>query len=169
MPKRYDTPPSLVIDASRTYVARIRTEQGDLEVRLRPDLAPTSVNSFVFLAREGFYDGSTFHRVIPGFIAQGGDPTGSGRGGPGYTIPDELSDAPFDAGAVGLANSGPNTNGSQFFVVLAEAHQLNGRYTLFGEVTAGMDVVLGITPRDPSRGGELPPGSRIESVEIVES
>ena len=117
------------------------------------------MNSFVFLAREGFYEGCTFHRVIPGFIAQGGDPTASGRGGPGYTIADELSNAPFDAGSVGLANSGPNTNGSQFFIVLAEAHQLNGRYTLLGEVTAGMEVALAFRPRDPSRGGELPPGS----------
>ena len=169
MPKRYDAPPVLTIDASREYTARLRTEHGDIEIRLRPDLAPNSVNSFVFLAREGFYEGCTFHRVIPGFIAQGGDPTASGRGGPGYTIADELSNAPFDAGSVGLANSGPNTNGSQFFIVLAEAHQLNGRYTLLGEVTAGMEVALAFRPRDPSRGGELPPGSCLESMEIVET
>jgi peptidylprolyl isomerase/peptidyl-prolyl cis-trans isomerase B (cyclophilin B) len=168
VPQRYDGPPPATIDLALEYSARLRPEHGDIEIRLRPDLAPVSVNSFVFLAREGFYDGSTFHRVIPGFIAQGGDPTGSGRGGPGYTVADELSDAPFDAGAVGFANSGPDTNGSQFFVVLAEAHQLNGRYTLFGEVTAGMDVAWSLRPRDPSRGGELPPGSRIEAIEILE-
>jgi cyclophilin family peptidyl-prolyl cis-trans isomerase len=169
MPKRYDAPPPMSIDPARTYIARIRTEHGVVAIRLRPDLAPSSVNSFVFLAREGFYDGSTFHRVIPGFIAQGGDPTGTGHGGPGYTIPDELSEAPFDAGAVGLANSGPNTNGSQFFIALAEAHHLNGRYTLVGAVTEGMEIVLAIRPRDPSRGGELPHGSRIESIEIAEA
>ena len=98
------------------YGARLETEHGIITIRLRPELAPNAVNSFVFLAREGFYQGTTFHRVIPGFLAQGGDPTGNGSGGPGYRILDELSDEPFEVGAVGLANTGSDMNGSQFFI-----------------------------------------------------
>ena len=126
-----------------------------------------AVNNFVFLARERFYDGSTFHRVIPGFVAQGGDPTGNGRGGPGYRFPDELSETPFEAGIVGMANAGPNTNGSQFYVVLADAPHLNGRYTAFGRVSAGMDVVLALRHRDPEHDSE--PGDPLETIEILEA
>jgi cyclophilin family peptidyl-prolyl cis-trans isomerase len=136
-------------------------------VKLLPEIAPQSVNSFAFLAREGFYDGCTFHRVIPGFVAQGGDPTGTGSGGPGYRIPDELSDRPFVAGTLGVANAGPNTNGSQFFIVLAPAPHLTGRYTLFAEVESGMDVALALTPRDPQSAAG--PGDVITSIEIVEA
>lgn len=168
MAKSYSEPPAMSIDAERTYTARLKLEAGVITVTLRPDLAPQSVNSFVFLAREGYYNGCTFHRVLPGFVAQGGDPTGSGSGGPGYTIPDELSDTPFVTGTLGMANAGPNTNGSQFFIGLGDAPHLTGRYTVFGAVTEGLDVLQGITPRDPSRGGTLPPGDRIESVEIEE-
>lgn len=166
MAKRYDSAPAMTIDPAKAYSARIKTAAGDITVRLRSDIAPQSVNSFVFLAREGFYDGCTFHRVIPGFVAQGGDPTGSGSGGPGYTVPDELSEVPFALGVLGMANAGPNTNGSQFFIVLGDAPHLTGRYTAFGEVTEGMDAVLAITPRDPSsaRG----PGDVIEGIEISE-
>jgi cyclophilin family peptidyl-prolyl cis-trans isomerase len=169
MAKRYDAAPEMTIDPSKSYVARLQTDKGEIAIRLRTDIAPVSVNSFVFLAREGFYDGCTFHRVLPGFVAQGGDPTGSGSGGPGYTIPDELSDVPFGEGTLGMANAGPNTNGSQFFIGLGDAPHLTGRYTVFGEVTEGLDVVQAITPRDPSRGGNLPPGDAIQSVSIDES
>jgi cyclophilin family peptidyl-prolyl cis-trans isomerase len=156
------------IDIGQQYRAVLHTVQGDITLRLLPEAAPLSVNSFVFLAREGFYDGCTFHRVIPGFVAQGGDPTGGGSGGPGYRVPDELSDRPFVAGAVGMANAGPNTNGSQFFIALAPAAHLDGRYTVFAEVESGMDVALALTPRDPSRDAGLPPGDVIESIEIIE-
>ena len=168
MAKRYESPGEATLRAGATYLAVLRTARGEISVRLRPDLAPQTVQSFVFLAREGFYDGSTFQRVIAGFIAQGGDPTGSGAGGPGYRIPDELSDEPFAVAAVGMANAGPDTNGSQFFVVLGPALHLNGRYTLFGVVEQGMDVALALTPRDPAGGDDLPPGDALEAVQILE-
>ena len=152
-----------------TYRALLHTEHGTVAILLRPDLAPQAVNSFVFLAREGFYDGTTFHRVIPGFVAQGGDPTGNGSGGPGYRLADEPSDEPFEAGAVGLANTGPDTNGSQFFITLASASQLTGRFTLFGSVEDGLEVAQALTPRDPAAGDDLPPGDALRSVEILES
>ena len=152
-----------------TYRALLDTARGTIAIRLRPDLAPQAVNSFVFLAREGFYDGTVFHRVIPGFVAQGGDPTGNGRGGPGYRLLDELSEEPFEAGAVGLANAGPDTNGSQFFITLAPALHLTGRFTCFGSVEEGLAVALALTPRDPVSGDELPPGDELRSVQIVES
>lgn len=168
MPKRYEAMPAMGIAEDGAYLAVLRTVRGEIRVRLLPEIAPQAVNSFVFLAREGFFDGCTFHRVIPGFIAQGGDPGGSGTGGPGYRVPDEPSERPFLAGAVGMANHGPNTNGSQFFIVLEDAPQLNGRYTLFGEVEAGLDVARALTHRDTALTRDLPPGDRIESVEIVE-
>jgi cyclophilin family peptidyl-prolyl cis-trans isomerase len=167
MAKRYDTAPTMTIDAERGYTARLQTDRGEIAIRLRADVAPESVNSFVFLSGEGFYDGCTFHRVIPGFVAQAGDPTGTGSGGPGYTVIDEISDLPFQAGAVGMANAGPNTNGSQFFIALDDAPHLNGRYTVFGEISEGMDVVRAITPRDPAQAAE--PGDQIRSVTIEES
>ena len=150
------------------YCAILETERGAITIALRPDLAPQSVDSLVFLAREGFYDGTTFHRVVPGFVAQGGDPTGNGWGGPGYRLPDELSEEPFEAGAVGLANTGPDTNGSQFFITLAPALQLTGRFTFLGSVEEGLEAALALTPRDPASGEELPPGDALRSVEIVE-
>jgi len=168
MPARYDASPEMTIDPAGTYSAVLHTEQGDITFRLLPEVAPQSVNSFVFLAREGFFDGCTFHRVIPGFVAQAGDPTGTGSGGPGYRVPDELSDRPFVAGTVGMANAGPNTNGSQFFIVLDAAPHLTGRYTLFAEVESGMDVAHAITARDPGPGQQTPPGDAISSVDIVE-
>jgi cyclophilin family peptidyl-prolyl cis-trans isomerase len=169
MPDRWAAAPPMTIDLAGRYSAVLHTSRGDITFRLLPDIAPQSVNSFLFLAREGFYDGCTFHRVLPGFVAQAGDPTGTGTGGPGYRVPDELSDRPFVAGAVGMANAGPNTNGSQFFIALAPATHLTGRYTVFAEVEAGMDVALALTPRDPASGGALPPGDAIASIEIRES
>ena len=149
--------------------ALLETARGAIRIRLRPDLAPESVNSFVFLAREGFYDGTTFHRVIPGFIAQGGDPTGRGHGGPGYRLRDELSEEPFAAGAVGLANSGPDSNGSQFFIALHDAPHLTGRFTYLGSVEEGLEAARALTPRDPAAAGELPAGDLLHTVEILES
>ena len=154
------------IDADRPYSAIVHTERGDIAFELRPDVAPTAVNNFVFLARDGFYDDTSFHRVIPGFLAQAGDPIGNGRGGPGYRFPDEISETPFVRGTVGMANAGPNTNGSQFYILLAEAPQLAGRYTVFGRVTDGLELADALTPRDPSVVTE--PGDRIASIEIVE-
>lgn len=166
MAKQYDAPPEMTIDTERSYRAVMRTDRGDITIRLWPDVAPATVNNFVFLAREGFYEGSTFHRVIPGFVAQGGDPTGTGRGGPGYRIPDELSTTPFEQGVIGMANAGPNTNGSQFYIMLGDAPHLTGRYTAFGKVEAGWETVESLQPRDPERASE--PGDRILAVEIVE-
>lgn len=167
MPQHYEDPPAITIDPAQEYRAILHTERGDITLRLLADVAPLSVNSFIYLARDGYYDGCTFHRVIPGFVAQGGDPSGTGAGGPGYRIPDELSPRPFETGVVGMANSGPDTNGSQFFIVLAPAPHLTGRYTAFAEVVEGMDVALALTPRDPSERG-APPGDRIRTIEVIE-
>jgi peptidyl-prolyl cis-trans isomerase B (cyclophilin B) len=157
----------MTIDADRPYQAVVRTEHGEISIELLPSVAPSTVNNFVYLARDGFYNETTFHRVVPGFLAQAGDPGGSGRGGPGYRFPDEISETACLRGTVGMANAGPNTNGSQFFILLADSPQLNGRYTVFGRVTAGLDVAESLTARDPS--GTAPPGDRLETVEIVES
>lgn len=167
MAQHYDAPPAMTIDPAQAYRAILHTDRGDITLRLLADVAPQSVNSFIFLAREGFYDGCTFHRVIPGFVAQGGDPSGTGAGGPGYRIPDELSPRPFVAGVVGMANAGPDTNGSQFFIALAPAPHLTGRYTAFAEVAEGMDVALALAPRDPAERNAAP-GDHILSVEVVE-
>jgi peptidylprolyl isomerase len=163
--------PEDVIDPSKTYTATVKTVRGDFTMTLRPDLAPQHVNSFVFLAREGYFDGVTFHRVLPGFVAQTGDPTGSGSGGPGYTIPAEFTnEVQFQRATVGMARtSDPNSAGSQWFINYAATPSLDGQYTIFAEVTDGMDVVDCITPRDPSTGGNLPPGDQIISIEITES
>jgi cyclophilin family peptidyl-prolyl cis-trans isomerase len=133
------------------------------------DKAPLAVNSFVFLARQGWYDGVTFHRVIPGFVAQAGDPSGTGKGNPGYFFNNETSDLKFDKpGMVGVANSGLDTNGSQFFITFAPAPHLDGGYTIFGQVLSGLDAAEKLTPRDPSKGLALQPGDKILSVEIEE-
>ena len=166
MAKQYDSAPPMTIDTDKKYSAVMKTDRGDISLDLLTDIAPMTVNNFVFLAREGFFDGCTFHRVIPGFVAQGGDPTGTGRGGPGYRFKDELSPTPFVQGIVGMANAGPNTNGSQFYIMLGDAQHLTGRYTAFGQVTAGMDAVLALRPRDPERDRE--PGDKILGVTITE-
>lgn len=137
----YDAPPALSIDVSAEYRATLHTDSGDIHLRLYPDEAPMTVNNFVFLAQEGFYDSVIFHRVVPGFVIQGGDPTGTGRGGPGYKFADELEGPrSYDRGTLAMANSGPNTNGSQFFICLADVG-LPHSYSIFGEVTDGMDAV----------------------------
>jgi peptidyl-prolyl cis-trans isomerase B (cyclophilin B) len=131
--------------------ATLHTSEGKIELELYPDAAPKTVENFETLSRDGFYDGVIFHRVIPDFMIQGGDPTGTGRGGPGYTFRDEINDRKIVRGALAMANAGPNTNGSQFFIVTADAASwLDGKHTVFGAVTSGMDVVDSISrlPRD---------------------
>ena len=167
MARQYTTPPSMVIDPSKTCTATVRTDKGDIEIELFASDVPNTVNNFVFLAREGFYDGTMFHRVIPGFMAQGGDPTGTGRGGPGYRFADERASNSHVEGSLSMANAGPNTNGSQFFICYAPQPQLDGRHTVFGRVTRGMDVVRAIRPRDPQH--DPRPGDAIRSIEIHES
>jgi peptidyl-prolyl cis-trans isomerase B (cyclophilin B) len=151
MPKRYARAEQ-VIDPSRRYQATISTDQGDIVIDLDPAHAPVTVNNFVFLAREGFYDGLTFHRVVDDFVIQGGCPEGSGRGGPGYRFADETVVGEYGAGAVAMANSGPNTNGSQFFIcTVDDRRKLAKSYNLFGQVVSGMDVVTGIGQGDVMR------------------
>ncbi len=164
--KTYDAPPPMTIDADKSYTAVIKTEKGDIRIELFAQDAPQTVNNFVFLAREGFYDNTTFHRVIPGFMAQAGDPTGTGSGGPGYTIPDEFSERTHEAGVISMANTGAaNSGGSQFFITYTPQHHLDGRHSVFGRVVEGMEVVEAITPREsPS----APPGDRILTIEIIE-
>jgi len=163
--------PSMTIDTRKQYIATLATEKGNIVIQLYADKAPFTVNSFVFLARNSWYDGVSFHRVVSNpDVAQAGDPSGTGWGGPGYTFKNELSpDLKFDRpGVVAMANSGPDTNGSQFFITRSPAPHLDGGYTIFGQVIQGMDVVAGLTPRDPAQGGELPPGDQILSVTIEE-
>jgi peptidylprolyl isomerase len=147
-------PPALVVDKNKDYAAWIVTDKGEIAIDLYAEVAPQTVNNFMFLACNHFYDGLTFHRVLPGFMAQGGDPKGDGTGGPPYTIPDEfkLSDLKFDkAGQLSMAHtSAPDSAGSQFFITYAAATQLNGAFTVFGQVVKGMEFVQAITPRDPS-------------------
>jgi cyclophilin family peptidyl-prolyl cis-trans isomerase len=142
-------PPEMQIDETTVYRATIATDRGPIVMDLDPRLAPRSVNHFVVLARDGYYDGLTFHRVEPGFVIQGGCPEGSGRGGPGYKFADEPVQGDYTAGAVAMANAGPDTNGSQFFVCLEDlSGRLPKQYNLFGHVTDGMDVVLGVQRGD---------------------
>lgn len=166
---QYTEAPPMTIDASKNYTATITTPRGDIVIKLRPDLAPQTVNSFVFLAREGYYDGLTWHRVIADFMAQGGDPTGTGAGGPGYTVPAEFSDVSFDRpGILAMARPGNdiNGNGSQFFITTAPATYLDGQYTVFGEVISGQEIVNGIPLRDPMSATE--PGEQMLSITITE-
>ncbi len=146
--KQYSTPPAMQIDTNKKYHAVIKTNKGNIELELNPAEAPQTVNNFVTLARDGFYDGVSFHRVVPGFVIQGGDPTGSGRGGPGYQFKDEPVRRPYKAGTLAMANAGPNTNGSQFFICLEDQPGLPPSYTIFGDVTSGMNVVRSIKQGD---------------------
>ncbi len=146
--KTYSAPPAMIIDTGKQYMATIETNRGDLVLELFASDVPLTVNNFVFLAREGFYDGITFHRVIPDFMAQGGDPTGEGAGGPGYTFADEFSEHTHVTGALSMANSGPNTNGSQFFITYAPQHHLDGKHSVFGQLIEGMDVLKNIKQGD---------------------
>ncbi len=166
--RSYDSPPEIIIASDRDYYATFRTERGPIRIKLFPEQAPITVNNFVFLAREGYFDGTTFHRVIKDFMVQGGDPTGTGTGGPGYHIRDEFHPSLRHdrRGILSMANAGPNTGGSQFFITYAATPWLNGRHAVFGEVVEGMETVNAIRERDPQRDPE--PGDRIESVEIEE-
>jgi cyclophilin family peptidyl-prolyl cis-trans isomerase len=165
----YDAPPEMTIDPSKYYYATIKTEKGDIKVQLFADRAPKAVNNFVFLANQGFYDGTTFHRVLDGFMAQAGDPTGTGAGGPGYAFEDEFAPGlGFDRpGLLAMANSGPGTNGSQFFITFAPTEWLNGLHTIFGEVIEGNEVLGELTRRDPNQAPDFE-GDLIESITIEE-
>jgi cyclophilin family peptidyl-prolyl cis-trans isomerase len=166
-PKMYSAEPPLTIDQNKQYFATIKTEVGDIKVELYPKDAPHHVNNFVFLAREGFYDGVTFHRVIPGFVAQAGDPTGTGSGGPGYTIQDEVNARTFEDGTLGMAKTAaPNSAGSQWFIDYAPQPNLNGSYTVFGQLVEGREVLDKIAPREPARA--TTPGTKINTIEIEE-
>jgi cyclophilin family peptidyl-prolyl cis-trans isomerase len=167
--KTYDRPPEMALDLCKDYHANLVTEKGTVRIRLFAEQAPETVNNFVFLAREGYFDGTTFHRVMEGFMAQGGDPTGTGTGGPGYSIRDEFHpnlrhDKP---GILSMANRGPNTGGSQFFITHAATPWLDDRHAIFGEVVEGMEVVNALRERDPQSDRE--PGDRIERVQIEET
>ncbi len=172
MSKQYAQAPAMQIDPKKQYTAIFHTAKGKITVNLFADKAPITVNNFVFLAREGFYDGTTFHRVIKDFMAQGGDPTGTGTGGPGYRWADERSalqlrhDSP---GILSMANAGRDTNGSQFFITHVPTPHLDGKHAVFGKVAdqESMAVLLSIRERDPMR--DRSPGDLLERVEIIES
>lgn len=167
-PKSWDNPPAMTIDLNKTYVATFKTEEGDIRIELYAKQAPKTVNSFVFLARSGYYDNTTFHRVLADFMAQGGDPSGTGAGGPGYRFEDEIDPSlVFDgSGILAMANAGPDTNGSQFFITLAPTPWLNGYHTIFGKVIEGMDVLFAIRLRDPQTATQS--GDVLVTVEIEE-
>lgn len=168
--KRYDGPPEMVIDTNKSYFAVIRTQRGPVRIELFAQDAPLTVNNFVFLARDGFYDGLTFHRVIADFLAQAGDPTGTGNQGPGYDLPDEKSGLHFDAGTVGMARrpGQSSQNGSQFFIAYVEDSRLDADFTAFGRVVEGMDVLKALTPRNPDVDEGPPPAEIILRIEIQE-
>jgi cyclophilin family peptidyl-prolyl cis-trans isomerase len=168
--KTWSAPPKMSIDVNAAYTADLTTSEGDIQIALDPKQAPKTVNNFVFLAKQGFYDGVTFHRVIPDFVIQGGDPQGTGQGGPGYQFEDELPKASaYKVGSVAMANAGPNTNGSQFFIIVgAQGAALPPAYSLFGKVTQGQDVADKISTM-AAPGTETPdPPVTIEKVTITE-
>jgi peptidyl-prolyl cis-trans isomerase B (cyclophilin B) len=150
MSKQWDAPPELTIDTGKVYQVKLETSKGDIQLELYPEFAPKTVNNFVFLIKESFYDGVTFHRVIDNFMIQGGDPTGTGRGGPGYRFEDEFGGNPLkhESKVISMANAGPNTNGSQFFITHLPQPHLDGKHTVFGKVTEGVDVVDAIRQGD---------------------
>ena len=162
--------PPMSINPTKQYVATLHTDKGDIVIELLADKAPIAVNSFIFLANQGWFDNVIFHRVIPGFVAQAGDPSGTGYGTPGYAFKNEISsDLRFDGpGVLGMANAGADSNGSQFFITYSAQPTLDGSYTIFGQVIKGMDVATDLTPRDPSSDGVLPAGDKILSVTIEE-
>ena len=168
MAKQWTTPPEIQIDPKKQYKAHMETDKGTMVIELFADKTPMTVNNFVFLSREGFYDGVIFHRVIDNFMVQGGDPTGTGRGGPGYKFGDEFnSSLKHDKqGILSMANAGPGTNGSQFFITHGPTPHLNGRHTVFGQVVEGLDVLMSIPARDP--GNVNAPAVKIIRVTIQE-
>ena len=168
MSQQWSNPPAMEIDLKKSYTAIINTDKGEITIQLHADKVPATVNNFVFLARKGFFDGTIFHRVIADFMVQGGDPTGTGRGGPGYRFKDEFHpslrhDKP---GVLSMANAGPNTNGSQFFITHVATPWLDNKHAVFGLVIQGMDVVMSIPVRDPMRPEY--PGVTITSITIQE-
>ena len=166
---QWDAPPEMALEEGKSYQARVKMEDGDeFLMELYPESAPQTVNSFVFLTNEGYFDGVTFHRVLDGFVAQTGDPSGTGMGGPGYMLPNEIDLALShdDKGVVAMANRGPDTNGSGWYITLGPTVNLDGGYTIFGRVLEGMDVVEGLTLRDPSVNPDAPAGDVIESITI---
>jgi len=167
-PQQWSQPPKMELDPKKKYSATLKTDKGDINLELFADKVPQTVNNFVFLARQGFYDGTIFHRVIADFMAQGGDPTGTGRGGPGYQFSDEFHPQlrHDKRGVLSMANAGPNTNGSQFFITHAPTPWLDGKHSVFGQVTDGMDVLMSIQPRDPQRPEY--PGVKIQQITIIE-
>ena len=169
MANSYSAPPAMTIDSSKRYVATMETAKGNIVIELFAADAPVTVNNFVFLSREGYYDNTTFHRVLTDFMAQGGDPTGTGSGGPGYQFEDEFSahlrhDIP---GILSMANAGPGTNGSQFFLTHVPTPHLDGKHAVFGKVTEGLDVMLSLTPRDPNQRPNFE-GDALKTVTIQE-
>ena len=167
--KQYSAPPPMTIDPNKAYSATIKTSMGDIKVDLNAKDAPTTVNNFVFLARDHFYDGVIFHRIIKGFMIQGGDPQGTGTGGPGYKFPDEPVKGNYEIGSIAMANSGPNTNGSQFFI--CEGQQcvtLQHNYNLFGKVTEGIDVVHNIAAVQTGPNDRPVQNVTINTIEITE-
>ncbi len=161
------SPPPLTIDANKKYFATITMDIGEIKLELYPKEAPQTVNSFVFLSRKGFYDGVTFHRVVQGFVAQAGDPTGTGRGSPGYTIPDEVNSHRFVDGSLGMAKTAaPNSAGSQWFIGFAPQASLDAGYTVFGQLVSGRDVLDKIKPRNPDTATTL--GTVINTITIEE-
>jgi cyclophilin family peptidyl-prolyl cis-trans isomerase len=169
MTKQWSTPPEMQIDPKKKYKASIETDNGTMVIELFADKTPVTVNNFVFLSREGYYDGVIFHRVIANFMVQGGDPTGTGRGGPGYKFQDEFHPSlkHDKRGILSMANAGPKTNGSQFFITHGPTPHLDGKHTVFGQVVEGEDVLMSIQPRDP--GNVNAPAVKIISVTIEES
>jgi peptidylprolyl isomerase len=167
--KQFSASPPMLIDVTRQYFATVKmVKGGEFVIQLYPDKAPITVNSFAFLARQGYFDGVTFHRVLEGFMAQGGDPTGTGSGGPGYSFVNEANDLAFDkAGVVAMANAGRDTNGSQFFIMFGPYGLSESDYTIFGQVISGMDVVNAITLRDPGQNPNFI-GDAIKSITITE-
>ncbi len=166
--KQWSTPPQMIIDPKKKYKVTLHTDKGDITLQLFADKTPKTVNNFVFLCRENYYDGTIFHRVIADFMVQGGDPTGSGRGGPGYKFADEFHPSlrHNKPGLLSMANAGPGTNGSQFFITHVQTPWLDNKHTIFGEVISGMDVVFAIPPRDPMRPEY--PGVKINSTTVTE-
>jgi cyclophilin family peptidyl-prolyl cis-trans isomerase len=166
--KQWSSPPKMILDKNKKYTATLTTDLGDIVVTLFAEKVPVTVNNFVFLSREGFYDGTIFHRVINDFMAQGGDPTGTGTGGPGYRFHDEfhpslIHDKP---GILSMANAGPGTNGSQFFITHVPTRWLDNKHSIFGQVIEGMDVLLSIPARDP--GNLNNPAIKLQTVTISE-
>jgi cyclophilin family peptidyl-prolyl cis-trans isomerase len=169
--RQYTSCPAVTVRPNKQYIATLHTEKGDIVIQLFADKAPMTVNSFLFLAREGWYDNITFHRVLPDLFAQTGDPSGTGKGNPGYYVITEIDPTlTFDKpGMVAMVNSGPDTSGSQFFITYEPTTQYNGQYTIFGQVLSGMEVLKELTPRDAQPGTDSPPGDQLISISIEEN